>query len=268
MFPLRDDTQSVSDRPPWHSISDILFGVRSHRRVPLLILSVVLLILFSGPSTLPSPQQFPPALQASGLIVVLDPAHGGTDSGARGQGGVAEKDIVLDLARIVRSELERNGFRVLLTRSDDSSPSYDDRAAIANAQRDVVFISLHVASTGAPNTVRAYYEQFAAPFPPAAAPPAPNSLPVWDEAQRPYVDASHRLADLTQTQLATNFSGSPVTSMGVPIRGLRSVAAPAIAIEISSVSVPDPSSLATSAAPLASAIVHALEAYRTPAVAN
>lgn len=199
---------------------------------------------------------------------MLDPAHGGTDSGARGQAGVAEKDIVLDLARSVRSELERNGFRVLMTRSDDSSPSYDDRAAVANAQHDAVFISLHVASTGAPNTVRAYYEQFAAPFPPAAAPPAPTSLPAWDEAQRPYVDASHRLADLTQTQLATSFSASPVTSTGVPIRGLRSVAAPAIAIEVSSVSVPDPNSLATSASPLAGAIVHALQAFRTPAVAN
>ena len=87
----------------------------------------------------------------------IDPAHGGTDSGARGGTGVLEKDVVLAFAKTLRAEIERQGYRAVLTRSDDSNPSYDDRAAMANGYRDVIFISLHIASTGAAGTARAYY---------------------------------------------------------------------------------------------------------------
>ncbi len=207
---------------------------------------------------------------SAGPIVVLDPAHGGTDTGARGE-AVVEKDIVLQIARSVRAGLERLGYRVVMTRNDDTNPSYDDRAAIANAYRDAVFVSLHVASTGAPGTVRAYYTQFAAPVAPAPVeavasakaphPPAPALLE-WEQAQRPYVNASRRLADLIQGELAQTFSGSPVTSMGVPVRALRSVAGPAVAIEISSVSTPTPDLLTASAAPLADVIAVAIAASR------
>ena len=91
---------------------------------------------------------------------MLDPAHGGTDTGARGATGVAEKDIVLQFARTVRAELVRQNIRVVTTRDDDSNPSYDARAAIANGYRDAIFISIHVSSTGNAGTARAYYYRF------------------------------------------------------------------------------------------------------------
>jgi len=79
--------------------------------------------------------------QRSGLnIVVLDPAHGGTDPGARGTGGIRESEIVLDLATQVRRALELAGFQVVLTRQGNENPSFDGRAAIANAQRGAVFV--------------------------------------------------------------------------------------------------------------------------------
>ena len=49
----------------------------------------------------------PVAPQPSGFVVVLDPAHGGTDSGARGESGVVEKDLVLQFARVVKTDVER-----------------------------------------------------------------------------------------------------------------------------------------------------------------
>jgi N-acetylmuramoyl-L-alanine amidase len=214
--------------------------------------------------------EVPQATAPAGPVIVLDPAHGGTDTGARGE-AVVEKDVVLQIARTVRAGLERQGYRVVMTRNDDSNPSYDDRAAIANAYREVIFISLHVASTGAPGTVRAYYTQFAAPVAAEAAtssatPKAPNSpaarLLNWEEAQRPYLDASHRLADLIQGELAQAFSGSPPVSTGVPVRVLRSVTAPAVAVEISSVSTTTPDLITASAAPLADAIARAIAASR------
>jgi N-acetylmuramoyl-L-alanine amidase len=223
--------------------------------------------------TAPPPAQAPPSQPAySGPVIVLNPAHGGTDPGARGENGLAEKDVVLEYAQVLRATLEAAGYRVVMTRSDDSNPSYDDRDAVANAYRDAIFISLHVASTGTIGTVRAYYYQFWTPFPaaaaaaqtpaPAAVAPPSAGLEEWDEAQRPYTDRSRLLADLMQAQLAQSFSGSPPASVGAEVRELRSVAAPAIAIEISSVAVPDENVLKAFEAPLSTCIARTLESFR------
>lgn len=227
----------------------------------------------------PSPPQPAPPAQAApvhaGPVIVLNPAHGGTDSGARGGTGAIEKDIVLQYAQAVRAELERDGFRVVLTRTDDSNPSYDDRAAMANTYRDVLFVSLHIASSGAAGTARAYYYRFASvpsgpvtanatsadTVPVVSAPP--SGLLDWQEAQQAFVDSSHRLADTLQSQLAQQFSGSPVMATAVPIRELRSIAAPAVAVEVSSVLVTDPNSLSALASPLATAIARGLQAFRS-----
>ena len=207
---------------------------------------------------------------------MLDPAHGGMDSGARGPSGVVEKDLVLLFARTARLALEREGFRVIMTRNDDSNPSYDDRAALANSYRDVIFISFHISSTGALHTARAYSYQFPSVVSGAAgldasAGSAPShgakttSLPTWEEAQRPFTDASHHLADLLQTDLAQRFRGSPSASSAAAVRGLRSVGAPAVAIEVSSVSVSDPNELVAMASPVTTAIVHSIVASRPAA---
>jgi N-acetylmuramoyl-L-alanine amidase len=221
----------------------------------------------------PLAQIVPPSATHSGPIVILNPAHGGADTGARGPSGAIEKDVVLLFARIVRVELERQGFRVVMTRNDDSNPSYDDRAAVANAHRDALFISIHLGSTGTVGTIRTYYYQFSSPSPSAAAAnavqqPAPPSggLLTWEEAQRPYAETSRHFADIFESDLAQHFSGSPAASTGAAVRELRSVAAPAVAVEISSVAVSDPNSLTALAQPLATSILRSIQAYR-PATA-
>src|SRR6266850_301323 len=120
--------------------------------------------------------------QRSGLnIVVLDPAHGGTDPGARGTGGIRESEIVLDLATQVRRALELAGFQVVLTRQGNENPSFDDRSAIANAQRGAVFVTLHISSTGLPGTVRVYVNSDLAAVMEA------NGLIPWDRAAAPAI---------------------------------------------------------------------------------
>lgn len=226
--------------------------------------------------TAPAQNSAPPAAQAhSGPVIVIDPAHGGTDEGAQGQSGVVEKDVVLIFARMVRSEFERQGYRVVMTRNDDSNPSYEDRAAIANAYRDAIFISLHVSSTGQIGTVRVYSYQFSNPgvamgaaiATSAAAIAVPPSVPgsglvKWEDAQRSDTESSHRLADALQTALAQKFIGSPVTSTRFAVRELRSVAAPAIAVEVSSVSVSDSNSLLAMGPPLAAVIERSIQSQR------
>jgi N-acetylmuramoyl-L-alanine amidase len=214
-----------------------------------------------APQQTPAPQIVPPSAVRSGPIIVLDPAHGGADTGARGPGAIMEKDIVLLYARVVRVELERQGFRVLMTRNDDSNPSYDDRAAVANGRRDALFISFHISSTGAPGIARTYYYQFSS----AAQQPAGSVTP-WEEAQRPFAETSRRYADVLGADLAQHFGGSPAASLPVAVRELRSVAAPAVAVEISSVSVSEPNTLNALAQPLATSVARSILAFR-PAVA-
>jgi N-acetylmuramoyl-L-alanine amidase len=172
---------------------------------------------------------------------------------------------------MLRSEFERQGYRVVMTRNDDSNPSYEDRAAVANAYRDAIFISLHVSSTGQLGATRTYSYQFSSPIAAVSAaagavvPPAPSSrLMLWEEAQRPYADSSHRLAEALQTALLQKFAGSPGTSARFAVRELRSVAAPAIAVEVSSVSVSDPNLLLAMGASLAATIERSVQAMRPP----
>ena len=77
-------------------------------------------------------------------VIVLDPGHGGVETGAVGPGGLQEKDVTLDLARRVKSLLDRQGFTVVLTRDDDRILPLDDRTAIANQNRAELFLSIHL----------------------------------------------------------------------------------------------------------------------------
>jgi N-acetylmuramoyl-L-alanine amidase len=232
-----------------------------------------------NPPTPASPQATPqvpaPPPVHFGPVVVLDASHGGPDNGARGSGGAIEKDIVLKFAQVVRAELQSQGYRVVMTRTDDSDPSYDDRDAAANMYRDMVYISLHVSTTGTQGTARAYYYQFWAPVTAvtstsapaasaaaAAAPAAPAGWISWQEAQRGYADASRRFADDLQSELAKQFGGSPAKSTQAEVRELRSVAGPAAAVEVSNVMVSDPSTLINMAQPLAAAILRGIQDYR------
>ena len=214
------------------------------------------------------PEQTPPPPVHLGPIVIIDPGHGGTDTGARGT-TLVEKDVVLQIARILRAELERIGYRVVMTRNDDSNPSYEDRAALANAYRDAIFVSLHVSTTGATGNTRAYFYQFPVPFQATDASLTSNAAirgfgtPIpWEQAQRPFSEQSRRLANLVQIELTRRFSQSPNAPTPAAVRNLRSVAAPAVAVEISSVSVSDPITLTSLSGLLAASIAKGIAAFR------
>lgn len=86
---------------------------------------------------------------ASPITVVLDPGHGGHDTGAIGPSGLMEKEVVLDLGlRLRRLLQDRLGVRVLMTRSEDLFVPLPERAAFANRVKADFFISLHVNGAG------------------------------------------------------------------------------------------------------------------------
>ena len=209
----------------------------------------------SSPGAVASP--FGAQTQQAGLnVVVLDPAHGGTDPGARGTGGMRESEIVLDFAMQVRRALELQGFQVVQTRQGNENPSFDDRSATANAQRGAVFVTLHISSTGLPGTARVYVNS---DLPPVA---DSNGLIPWDRAQAPFLGLSKKFGDLVQGFLLQRFKGSPDAAQTASVRQLRTTAAPAIAVEISSVTVENRADLDRMAPGVADAIARGVAAFK------
>ena len=80
-------------------------------------------------------------------LIVLDPGHGGIDTGAIAPTGQMEKDIVLDFAKRLRALLEKSGkYRVIMTRTDDTYIPLDDRVRIARRADASLFVSIHADS--------------------------------------------------------------------------------------------------------------------------
>jgi len=75
--------------------------------------------------------------------VVIDPGHGGHDTGAIGRQGTREKDVSLAISQKVARALRAQGLEVVLTREDDRYLKLEDRAQMANAARGDLFISIH-----------------------------------------------------------------------------------------------------------------------------
>ena len=77
-------------------------------------------------------------------IIVLDPGHGGIDTGTRAPSGETEKGVVLDIALMLRDKLEKSGkYRVVMTRTDDSFVALADRVRLARSRNAQLFISIH-----------------------------------------------------------------------------------------------------------------------------
>jgi N-acetylmuramoyl-L-alanine amidase len=95
----------------------------------------------------PDPPQPVQPRAKSFKTIVIDPGHGGRDSGARGQRGTEEKDITLKVALKLRDLLsQQRGIRVLMTRERDQFVELEDRAKFANAVEADLFVSIHVNS--------------------------------------------------------------------------------------------------------------------------
>ncbi len=77
--------------------------------------------------------------------IMIDPGHGGTDTGTKGQNGTREKDIALDIARRLRDRLQKGGnFKVLMTRDEDVTVPLNRRVEMAKLSRADLFISVHL----------------------------------------------------------------------------------------------------------------------------
>jgi N-acetylmuramoyl-L-alanine amidase len=209
-------------------------------------------------AALPPPQ--PPGLRT----IVIDPGHGGDEQGTRGAGGALEKDLVLDVARRLRSVLDaRLGIRVLLTRDDDRVVPHDERASIANNNKADLFVSLHANSS--PNKSAKGAEVFylsldglgaearkmvespeAAPVPILGGGSRDIDLILWDMAQARHLNESAALAMLVEEELRRRVEMSPNAVQQAPFRVLVAANMPAVLVEMGFLSNPEQEAQLTS----------------------
>ena len=95
----------------------------------------------------------------SPVTVVIDAGHGGYDRGGIPGQSVSEKDMTLDVARRLKSVLAASGYRVVMTRDSDVFVPLGTRSAIANSNRNAIFVSVHFnsATRGGASGIETYF---------------------------------------------------------------------------------------------------------------
>lgn len=218
-------------------------------------------------STEPPPPLLTATRRAALQTIVIDPGHGGEDVGVRGEGGVEEKQITLEVARRLRGLIEnRLGIRVVLTRDDDRAISLDERAALANNSKADLFLSLHANAALVPGVSGAevFHAQLDRESQDALRSADEGvSLPVlgggsrkidvirWDLAQARHVDASEMFAGMLEEDLRAHVPMGPRPLQQGPLRVLMGVDMPAALVEMAYLTNPEQAALAKT------------EAYRT-----
>ncbi len=155
-------------------------------------------------------------------FAVVDASHGGSERGAALSNQLAEKDVTLAFARLLRRELEARGLATLVLRDGDNTLTLDQRASLANVAHPVIYLCLHASSEG--HGVRLY----TALMPPGGASSGP--LLDWDTAQSSFLPASQAAAAGLGSELQRR--QIPVRVLVAPLRPLNNIAAVAVAIEI------------------------------------
>ena len=217
----------------------------------------------------------PPRPRAGLRTIVLDPGHGGDETGAIGPSGVAEKDLTLLLARTLRTRLRsRLPVRVVMTRNEDVDLPLASRTAIANQNKADLFLSIHLNSAAGAHAraggAETYFlslqasderaaqaaaaENRVAEDDPGDPPPGTDpggagadggddllydlQLILWDLAQSHHLSESQRLARLIQEELNSTLGLRDRGVKQAPFRVLMGAAMPAVLVELGFLSNP------------------------------
>lgn len=222
---VKNLTHSKKIRPGWLSA-----GL-------LLCLLPAAMAIAQQPAAMPPVPAPAPLMVQPGFVVVIDPAHGGTDTGARLSGQLLEKDLVLALSAALRTQLASQGIQVLATRTSDTNVSPLNRAELANHAQAAACIILHATATGSGVHL----------FTSSLAPASGSRFLPWQTAQSAHVTQSLRLSSEIDSALA--HAAVPVTLGRTALEPMDSFACPAVAVEVA----PLEGGSTTKAAPLTNA---------------
>lgn len=185
------------------------------------------------------------------FVVVIDPGHGGEDTGARGPTGLVEKFVTLDIARRLRDMLSNEmDAVVILTRENDRPISLDDRTAIANHNRADLFVSIHANASRRHRArgAETYFLSYQATDDAARAVAAIENntigldegvsrqdgleLILWDIAQSAFLRESSELAEVIQDNLNDTLGIANRGIKQAPFKVLMGATMPAVLIEV------------------------------------
>jgi N-acetylmuramoyl-L-alanine amidase len=200
--------------------------VRRHLAWALLLVSGAAFSLCGSPPTQAGPLTGKP-------VVVLDPGHGGEDTGAKHPEGGVEKDETLSLAKRIADQIGGD-YRTVLTRNDDYPVDIDARTSAANHLHADVFVSLHAPGGLRPPSEQVqifYYRDIEDDRPlPANAPPTAEASD-WESRQLGHLDSSKALAAEIEKQLYARIPGLRVQIADAPLAVLAGADMPAVLIE-------------------------------------
>jgi N-acetylmuramoyl-L-alanine amidase len=244
-----------------------------------------------GPPELPGgtgPREMPektPALD----VVVLDPGHGGGDTGAIAAAGQTEKDVSLALAQKLAPLLEAQGLKVVLTRTGDSTVSLRQRTALANFNQADLFLSIHLNASPAAgargpevyfmsrDATDLWASELAAKENLDGEAPVSGgglNLVLWDMAQTAYLVESAFLAETIQQNLNTLMGTASRSVRQAPFAVLEGARMPAVLVEVAFLThaedlrkVNDPSFQDQVVQGLSQAVSAFKERYENPAAA-
>jgi N-acetylmuramoyl-L-alanine amidase len=212
--------------------------------------------------------------------IIIDPGHGGSDTGAVGPQGTEEKRIALLIGRVLAQQLEQQlAVRSILTRNDDSELPLDSRAAIANENKGDLFISIHLNSSPdpSPHGAETYFLSLDPTDERAAEaarlenqagadddPLYDLQLILWDLAQTSYMSSSQRFAGFVQAELNSTLGLRDRGVKQAPFRVLIGAAMPAVLVELGFLNNPEEESRLLSPeyrANLVASLVRAVSRY-------
>lgn|SRR5262249_5436755 len=192
-------------------------------RAIVLIISLQSVAWPQAPTTSPAETPSSPAPTAPAApLIMIDPAHGGTETGAVLGAGNLEKDVTLAIARRLRQDLASRGLQVQMVRDGDALLSTDQRAAVGNAARPGLYVCVHATSQG--SGIRIY----------SALLPSGGEdrglFASWNRAQARALARSRSLQE--QLNATIEKMRFPTRSFVAPLRPLSNLAVPAIAVEV------------------------------------
>lgn len=192
--------------------------------------------------------------------IVIDPGHGGLETGARGPNGTLEKDITLAISLKLKEMIERRlALRVVLTRDKDVDVSLENRAALANNNRADIFISIHANGAFRPKAHGsetyflslkasdeearrlAYLENNSPEFEKKIEEENQDQIMMilWDMAQAAFLKQSSELAEIIQLELNKLLGTANRGVKQAPFKVLTGVACPAVLVEVAFISNPE-----------------------------
>jgi len=156
------------------------------------------------------------------ILAIVDAAHGGEERGAALTESLAEKNITLGFARLLRHELELRNFAVTLLRDSDATLTLDQRASAANVARAGIYLSVHAVSQGTGAGV------YSALLPVAGQ--SKGAFHPWNAAQAPVLPISRIVSAAIVSEMQKR--EIPVRASSASLRPLNSVFMPAVAVEL------------------------------------